>query len=81
MNQIEFILSLLVFVMMSLGYFITSDDRNVDNHIGASLIQGHRIERCGDTQIGDDGGIVLILEVAFRRYVHDKTNMEMRLVC
>lgn len=50
------------------------------HHVGARLVKGHRVKGGQDTEVGDECRVVVVPAVAFRAYVHDEADVEIRFV-
>lgn len=79
-HQVELVSPFEMLVGVLLDQATSVDGRSGDDQVGTGLIQSHRVERGQNTQVGHDGGIVVIPAVTFGRHVHDETDVEIGLV-
>lgn len=79
-HQVELVGAFEMFVGMLFDQTAAVDGRSGNHQIGASLVESHGVERGQDTQVGHDGGIVVIPAVTLGRYVHDEADVEVGLV-
>ena len=81
MYHVEFVAAAQVFVLVFLGKHIIAVQYGSLNHqIRASLIQRYGVCRRQHAEVGNDGGIIMVPAISFRRYVHNETDVEVRLV-
>ena len=80
-HHVELVMTAQIIVLMSGRKAVTRVQyRSLDDHISACFIQSHRVCRSQNTEVGDNGGIIMIPTVSFRRYVHYKTDVEVGLI-
>ncbi len=81
MHQVELVVPAQVVVLMSGGQGVSCvQDGCLNHHVGTSFVQRHGVGGSQDAEVGDDGGVVMVPAVAFRRHVHDEADVEVRLV-
>ncbi len=79
-HQVELVGTFEMFVRMLLDQTAAVDGRSGNHQIGTSLVESYGVERGQDTQVGHDGGIVVIPAVALGRHVHDETDVEVGFI-
>ena len=79
-HQVELVGTFEMFVRMLLDQTAAVDGRSGNHQIGASLVESYGVERGQDTQVGHDGGIVVVPAIALGRYVHDEADVEVGFI-
>ena len=65
MDDVELVGSFQMFVRMFIRQAVVGLQRRcVDDQVGTGLVEGNRVERSSDTQVGHDGGVVVVPAVA-----------------
>lgn len=80
-HHVEFVTSAQIVVLVFGGkHIVAVQDGSLGHHVGTCLVQGHGVCRCQHTEVRDNGGIIMVPAVTFRRNVHDEADVEVRFV-
>ena len=77
----EFVLTFeCAMVVVAMENVVRLQCRGGYNEVGTGLVEGYGVGRCKNTDVGHNGGIVVVPAVALGRYVNNEAHMEVGLV-